>query len=94
MTRIAEDGTRPDGETPSVRLGKVRSDLGGGFVAKPEVFSPWAGVADRNVPSMIAAAERAGRIKQDTVILEPTSGNTRIALRGFRPAPVERGVSA
>ncbi len=94
MTRVAKDGTRVVGGTPSVRPGKVRSDLAGGLVAKLESFNPWASVTDRIGPSMIEAAERAGRVKQDTVIVEPTSGNTGIALRGFRPAPVERGVSA
>ena len=80
MTRIAEDITKLVGRTPLVRLRKIGGGLGTELVAKLESFNPCASVKDRIGLSMIEAAERAGHIKEDTVIVEPTSGNTGIAL--------------
>jgi len=80
MTQIAEDITKLIGRTPLVRLGKIGAGLGAEIVAKLESFNPCASVKDRIGLSMIEAAERDGRIKEDTVIVEPTSGNTGIAL--------------
>ncbi|MBN1360918.1 MAG: cysteine synthase A [Sedimentisphaerales bacterium] len=80
MTNIAEDITKLVGRTPLVRLSKIGAGLKGQVVAKLESFNPCASVKDRIGLSMIEAAERAGRINQDTIIVEPTSGNTGIAL--------------
>ncbi len=80
MTGIAENITELVGRTPLVRLGRIGRDLPGDLVAKLESFNPCSSVKDRIGLSMIAAAEREGRITEETVILEPTSGNTGIAL--------------
>jgi len=90
MTRIAEDITKLVGRTPLVRLKKIGAELGAELVAKLESFNPCSSVKDRIGLSMIEAAERAGRIDEHTTIIEPTSGNTGIALafvcaaRGYR----------
>jgi cysteine synthase A len=80
MSRIAEDITRLVGGTPLVRLGRIGAGLGAEVVGKLEFYNPCASVKDRIGLSMIEAAERAGRINADTIILEPTSGNTGVAL--------------
>ena len=80
MSGIAENVTELVGRTPLVRLGRIGRDLPGDLVAKLESFNPCSSVKDRIGLSMIAAAEREGRITEETVILEPTSGNTGIAL--------------
>jgi cysteine synthase A len=77
---IAENIVGLVGRTPLVRLGKIGAGLRGELVAKLESANPCCSVKDRIGMSMIEAAERAGRIKEDTVLLEPTSGNTGIAL--------------
>lgn len=88
--RIYEDLTKTVGNTPLVRLNKVTAGLGATVVAKVESFNPLSSVKDRIGVAMIEAAEKAGHIKGDTIILEPTSGNTGIALafvaaaRGYR----------
>ena len=70
------------GGTPLVRLHRLPAETGceAELLVKLETFNPLASVKDRIALSMIEAAERAGRIKADTLIVEPTSGNTGIAL--------------
>ena len=68
------------GSTPLVRLNRLTAGLPGQVFAKLEFFNPLGSVKDRIGASMIAAAEREGKIASDTLIVEPTSGNTGIAL--------------
>src|SRR5713101_5829959 len=79
--RIYDDITQTIGHTPLIRLRRVVGpDCKAQVVAKMENFNPLWSVKDRIGVSMIDAAERDGKIKKDTVIVEPTSGNTGIAL--------------
>ena len=80
MGRIYEDLTKTVGNTPLVKLNRVTLGLDATVLVKLESFNPLSSVKDRIGVSMIEAAERAGHIKNDTIILEPTSGNTGIAL--------------
>lgn len=80
MARIANFVSDLVGHTPLLRLNRVTHGCLGEVIAKLESFNPCGSVKDRVGSSMIEAAEKAGRIKKDTIILEPTSGNTGIAL--------------
>ena len=88
--KIASNITHLIGNTPLVWLDRVGGGLPARLAGKLESFNPTASVKDRIGLAMIEAAERAGRINEDTVIVEPTSGNTGIGLaavcaaRGYR----------
>lgn len=92
IMNIVNDVTDLIGNTPLVRINRLTEGLKAKVVAKLEYFNPAHSVKDRIGLSMIVAAEEADLIKQDTIILEPTSGNTGIALafvcaaRGYRLA--------
>jgi cysteine synthase A len=92
MMKIAHDVTELVGNTPLVHLNRLNKDGYADIVLKLEYFNPSHSVKDRIGVAMIDAAEKAGLIHEDTIILEPTSGNTGIALafvaaaRGYKCA--------
>ena len=80
MEKIYPDITKTIGNTPLVRLNRLTAGVKAEVVAKIESFNPLSSVKDRIGLSMIEEAEKNGLINKDTVIVEPTSGNTGIAL--------------
>jgi cysteine synthase A len=80
MAKIYGDITQTIGNTPLVRINRLTKDSVAEVLAKLESFNPLSSVKDRIGVSMIEAAEKDGYLKKDTVIIEPTSGNTGIAL--------------
>jgi len=90
MARVYDDITQTIGHTPLVRINRITDGARAIVLAKLEFFNPLSSVKDRIGVSMIDAAEAAGKVTKDTLIVEPTSGNTGIALafvcaaRGYR----------
>ncbi len=88
--KIANDVTQLVGNTPLVRVNRLTQNLPGEVVAKLEYFNPSHSIKDRIGVAMIEAGENAGLITPETILVEPTSGNTGIALafaaaaRGYR----------
>ncbi|MCX5853577.1 MAG: cysteine synthase A [Deltaproteobacteria bacterium] len=80
MSNIYADITKTVGKTPLVRLNKMQTGLNAEILVKLESFNPLSSVKDRIGVAMIEAAEKAGILNKDSVIIEPTSGNTGIAL--------------
>ena len=90
MSNVYKDITATIGRTPLVRLNRMAEGLPGEVYVKIESFNPLSSVKDRIGLAMIEDAERRGLLKHDSVIIEPTSGNTGVALafisaaRGYR----------
>jgi len=78
--KVADSITDLVGNTPLVRLGRIGGPLHAEVLLKLEFFNPLSSVKDRIGLAMIEAAERSGQITDETIILEPTSGNTGVAL--------------
>jgi cysteine synthase A len=77
---IANDITETIGNTPLVRLNKLAKDIDADVLVKVESFNPVSSVKDRVAVNLIESAEKSGKINKDTVLIEPTSGNTGIGL--------------
>ncbi|HET6718122.1 MAG TPA: cysteine synthase A [Rhodocyclaceae bacterium] len=90
--KIANNVTELVGNTPLVKINRLAAHIDGTVLAKLEFFNPAHSVKDRIAVSMIDAAEKAGKLKPDSIVLEPTSGNTGIGLamvcaaRGYKCA--------
>ncbi|KJJ84226.1 cysteine synthase A [Candidatus Omnitrophus magneticus] len=80
MARVFSDITKTVGNTPLVKINKLTQGLKATVLAKLETFNPHSSIKDRIGVSLIDSAEAQGKIKKDTLIVEPTSGNTGIAL--------------
>jgi len=80
MTRIYPNLIAVTGRTPLVRLNRIAEGTAAEVIAKLEFYNPGASIKDRIGVAMIEAAEQSGRIGPDTLLVEPTSGNTGIAL--------------
>jgi len=80
MAKIYENITKTIGNTPLVRINKINEGLHGAIAVKLESFNPIHSVKERIALAMIEDAEKKGLISKDTVIIEPTSGNTGIGL--------------
>ena len=78
--KIADNVTDLIGNTPLIRLNRLTQGAHAVVVAKLESFNPAHSVKDRIGAAMIAAAEKSGELTKDKIIVEPTSGNTGIAL--------------
>src|SRR3989339_332763 len=90
MARIFEDITKTIGNTPLVKINQLGKKSKAVILAKLEFFNPLSSVKDRIGVAMIEDAEKRGLLKKNSIIIEPTSGNTGIALafvcaaRGYR----------
>jgi len=80
MSRIFSDITKTVGNTPLVRLNRITEGSGAVILAKIESFNPLSSIKDRIGVAMVEDAEKKGKLRKDSVIIEPTSGNTGIAL--------------
>ena len=80
MARIYDSIIDTVGNTPLVKIPRLNKGIGGTVLVKLESFNPAGSVKDRIGVAMIEAAERDGRLRPDTIIVEPTSGNTGIGL--------------
>ena len=80
MAKVYDDITQTVGNTPLVRINRLAKGCGATVLAKCEFFNPLASVKDRIGLAMVEAAERDGTLKPGMTVVEPTSGNTGIAL--------------